>query len=226
MSDKPGHDTLATTAYAVLADLLREQIVSGELAAGTHLTISGVARKYGVSHMPVREALQRLSGEGLLVMNPHRGARVRSIDAQFVRNIYDLRGVIEGMLGRLSVAHLREADLEQGFCIHRALCEAVRNEDVPEVLDLNREFHHLIYRRSGNPEAVALFEQYSALIASIRRRYGFSPQRLIDITVQHERILEMMRQTETSEIEELLRTHCEGARNDLLQRMSSQAGVT
>lgn len=223
LSERSGHEALTIPAYAALADLLREQIISGQLTAGTHLTISGVAHRYGVSHMPVREALQRLSGEGLLVMNPHRGAQVRSIDAQFVRNIYDLRGVVEGLLGRLSHPHVSEADLERLSRIHEAFCEAAQHEEVAKAVTLNREFHHLIYSRSGNLEAVGLFEQYSALIASMRNRYGFGLQRFTEMTVQHDGIIESLRLADGAVVEGLLRTHCEGARDDLLHRMSSQA---
>ena len=63
--------------------LLRDDIISGSLPFGSRLRIDELATRYGVSHMPIREALRELHGEGLVVIEPNRGARVRSIDLSF-----------------------------------------------------------------------------------------------------------------------------------------------
>src|SRR5918997_1452748 len=102
-------DGKSQTAYSALTDILREEIVSGRLAAGSRLTVEDLASRYGVSTMPVREALQRLRGEGIIVLLPHRGARVVSLDENLVSNIYDLRGAIESLLARRSLPNLTNA---------------------------------------------------------------------------------------------------------------------
>ncbi len=87
----------ATTAMRVAADL-RQRILTGEFAPGSRLKIDDIAAICAVSHMPVRGALHMLEREGVLDVLPHRGAVIRPVDARFVRNVYDLRAAIEGML--------------------------------------------------------------------------------------------------------------------------------
>ena len=91
---------LATPTYARVCELLRKDILSGQFPPGARLKIAELSQAYGVSQMPIREALQQLQGEGLLDILPNRGASVRTVDARMVRNIYDLRGAIESMLVR------------------------------------------------------------------------------------------------------------------------------
>lgn len=207
-------------AYELLSDKLRDQIISGELPAGTKLTIAMVASRYGVSQMPVREAFQRLCGEGLITLHPHRGATVRSIDAAFVQSIYDLRGAIEALLGRLGAPHLMPEDLDRLQVVHADITQAVAANDIKRIVELNNQFHHLIYRHSGNTEALRLFEQYSALVGSLRSRFGFGAGRLQTIILQHASILGALRAHDVPLLEHLLRAHCEGAKADLLARLN------
>ena len=88
------------TTSSTLGDRIREDIVAGQLAFGSRLTLDALAARYAVGHMPIREALRQLQGEGLLLLTPNRGARVRAVDVEFVRNIFDLRIAIEAMLAR------------------------------------------------------------------------------------------------------------------------------
>ena len=69
----------ASTAIVSVAQRIRDDIVAGRLAFGDRLTIDALANRYEVSHMPVREALRELQGDGLVVIEPNRGARVRTI---------------------------------------------------------------------------------------------------------------------------------------------------
>src|SRR6266508_1850881 len=99
--------------YAALRDVLRAEILSGKIPAGTRLTTASLVERFGFSQMPVREALQALHGEGLIEIQPHRGAGVLPLDITRVRNIYDLRAAIEGLLVRLAVPNLTNAALSQ-----------------------------------------------------------------------------------------------------------------
>ena len=77
---------------AIIGDL-----VSGQFTPGMHLTIDALTSRYGVSHMPIREALRQLEGEGILISIVHRGFRIEAITEGYIRNIYDIRVGIESM---------------------------------------------------------------------------------------------------------------------------------
>lgn len=81
---------IPSPSYRRIQDLIRDDIVAGRLTPNLHLKTADLATRYGVSANPVREALQRLEGEGLVVILPNRGARVRAIDEPFLRNILDI----------------------------------------------------------------------------------------------------------------------------------------
>ncbi|WP_285295287.1 GntR family transcriptional regulator [Aureimonas altamirensis] len=70
---------------AIIGDLMR-----GDFNPGTHLTIDALTARYGVSHMPIREALRQLEGEGILVSLAHKGFRIEAISESYIRNIYDI----------------------------------------------------------------------------------------------------------------------------------------
>src|SRR3954468_23049764 len=94
-----------------IPQLLRDDIIAGQLPFGSRLRIEELAGRYGVSHMPVREALRVLHGEGLVVIEPNRGARVRPIHITFVEDLFDIRSAIETMLARRASERRTDAHL-------------------------------------------------------------------------------------------------------------------
>src|SRR6187551_3093418 len=92
--------TGATKQGASIYALIRDDIISGRLAANERLIVADLAAKHQTSTNPVREALQMLRGEGFVVISPNRGARVRPIDQNFVRDIYEIGVLIEPALTR------------------------------------------------------------------------------------------------------------------------------
>ena len=81
---------------------IREAIQTGRLAQGERLVVADVARMFGVSVGPVREAIRRLTGDGLVVFTPHRGASVRAYTERDVRDVFQLREAIEGYAAKLA----------------------------------------------------------------------------------------------------------------------------
>src|SRR5690242_6940130 len=95
----------------MIRDRVRDDIVAGKLPFGSRLTLDLLAARYSVGHMPIREALRQLEGEGLVVLAPNRCARVRGVDVRFAENIFDLRIAIEAMLTRRAAERIERAHL-------------------------------------------------------------------------------------------------------------------
>ena len=120
---------------------IREDIVAGRLRLGSRVTIDDLASRYGVSHMPIREALRELHGEGLVVIEPNRGARIRPIDLAFVENFFDTRSALEVVLTRRA-ARLSTSELTQDLWrIEGQLEDHMERGESAEVLSTNRAFH-------------------------------------------------------------------------------------
>jgi len=220
MRSEVPNSAIGVPSYILLRDQLRENIISGKIPAGARLLPVEIARRFGVSQTPVRGALQQLEGEGLITIFPHREARVRLFDEHFVRNICDLWGVIEGLMARLSIPRLTPAVMEKLNDISECLRIAIESGDMSSRLSLNQEFHRTIYVLSENSEALGIFEKYLGLIEALHNRYGFHPQRGPKILEDHAAILKALHSQDTALVEELVRLHCEGARDDLLACMS------
>jgi DNA-binding GntR family transcriptional regulator len=133
-------------------DLIRDAILSGDLAPGTHLNERDIARQMGVSRVPVREAFRRLSYEGLIATSPNRGAYVRYFTEQDIAEMFDLRATLEGMACQIIVAERAFAEKDwmvlQGYI--EARNRAIAAEDYDQWLENEVGFHDYIMPRANS----------------------------------------------------------------------------
>lgn len=210
--------------YAALRDHLRTEILTGVIPADARLTTAFLVERYGFSQMPIREALQALEGEGLIEIQPHKGARVLPLDPRRVRNIYELRTVIESLLARLSLPNLTNAATAELAKLHAAMKVVAAKRDSAALFALNHQFHDLIYGHADNAEALAIYDRYASLLGSLRASFGFSAERMQRMIREHGEILDALRKQDPERLEAVVRTHCDGAKEDLLARIAREWG--
>lgn len=164
-----------------IAAALREQIANGEMKDGMRLVERDLAERFGVSRVPLREALRRLEAEGLVQIHPNRGAAVRTLSLRDVREIYELRMLLEGDAIYRAVQHMDEETLKRAALVHGLLGKARTSNKQGE---LNREFHALLYRPCGNERQLSAIW---ALRAQVERYERLQTTLLADTpTFQHE----------------------------------------
>lgn len=128
----------ASTAYEHVRATLRAAVLDGTLPAGARLVQTELAAALGVSTTPVREALRDLAKEGLVLFDAHRGAVVRPLKIEEVREIYQLRMTLEPLMVARVIERLTDEQLESA----RTFCRAMEQEpDIGAWVNLNREFH-------------------------------------------------------------------------------------
>ncbi len=127
-----------TTDTHGIALRIRDDIIEGTLQFGGRVTIDALATRYGVSHMPVREALRELRGEGLVVIEPNRGARVRTVDVSFVENLFETRTAIEVMMVRRAAARCTPHDIAEIRAIEQVLEQHIASGDHASVVAENQ----------------------------------------------------------------------------------------
>jgi DNA-binding GntR family transcriptional regulator len=160
-----------TTAYVSKTDLVvalvRELIVTGELAAGQQLRQRDLARRFGVSQTPVREAMRRLESEGLLQCDTHRGFTVRTSADGPVRESCQIRAALESVAASLAAGKI-DAD---GLARLGELNDRMRAlaDDDPAYPDLNREFHFIVYEYAGSPLLLSLMRLVWASLRGSQR---------------------------------------------------------
>jgi DNA-binding GntR family transcriptional regulator len=143
------------TATAFVEATLRTAILSGRLAGGTPLRQEDLAAAFGVSRMPVREALRQLEAQALLDFVPHKGAVVTEISAADAADTYAIRMALEPAALTLSIPNLTEVQFARAADLLRDMdAEA----DPGRMGELNRRFHMTLYEAAPHPKLLALTE--------------------------------------------------------------------
>ena len=138
----PGaHSSVQAQIYA----RLREAILDGNLEPGQRLLQDELAAELAVSRMPVREALLRLEADGLVNFHPYKGFTVVTFTQDDLKEIYFLRGVLEGTAAELAAININEADLGKIDKLCQRMAQSFENGQYDEMPHLNAEFHQSVY---------------------------------------------------------------------------------
>jgi DNA-binding GntR family transcriptional regulator len=212
-------DDALTTASLTIRDRVRADIVAGTLPFGSRLTLDLLARRYSVGHMPVREALRQLEGEGLVVLAPNRCARVRAVDVEFARNIFDVRIAVEAMLARRAAERIESRHIARLESIQAEFEAHARKHDFEALLSLNRDFHDVVNEAAQNPEAARMLERHWHVIAALWNRYGYGEKRVAGVISDHRQIIEALAARDAEVSACLAMAHAAKAKQALIGRM-------
>ena len=145
----------AHLARSEIEETLRNAILDGRLPCGTAIRQEALAKLFGVSRMPVREALRQLEAQGLLQVVQYKGAVVAPLIEDNSLETYELRQLLEAQALRLSVPLLSKEDFEEA----ESYIEALEIEkDFGKIGTLNRQFHQALYCKAPNKKLLALIE--------------------------------------------------------------------
>jgi DNA-binding GntR family transcriptional regulator len=200
-----------------VAGRIRDEIARGVINFGEQLRIADLATRYGVSAMPIREALRQLNGEGLITLAPNRTARVREVSEEYLHQLFDMHLAVEGVLARAAAASWLKADTKSLLALHEELEAAVACADADGVLAVNRRFHAFIYERSNNPDAFATIERHWFLMAALWKHYGYSESRFPAVINDHWHIIKALDNADVVGVGFLVGAHVLKARENLLE---------
>lgn len=146
------HKTLANT----IADRLRQEILSDQYVGGTQLKQDALAKAFGVSRIPVREALIQLEAEGLIQLIPHKGAIVTSLSRDEVNDVFDLRLLLEARLFKDSIPRLNDSDFTALDDIQGQFALAIKEVNLTQWGKLNTQLHTKLYSRAELPHTATI----------------------------------------------------------------------
>jgi DNA-binding GntR family transcriptional regulator len=195
------------------ASLLRAEILNGTSAPGALLAESAVAKRLGVSRVPIREALFALEREGLVEFSPTGRAFVKALTPQDFEELYVLRLALEPLASRLAAPALK-ADISN---LEKNLAATRRARSVQEVTLLDLEFHQLILEASGNARLLKLWRslrgELELWLGRLHRSHQLQTKETLKETVDaHQSIVESFRTQAPSVCERLMREHILGWR--------------
>lgn len=203
---------------------IRDGIISGAYAPGSHLTAQGLASASGLSRTPVREAMRRLHAEGLITFIPHRGAFVAHLDERDIHKIYDLRVVLEGYAAETAareatgeqIASLEALADEMADAIERAAPSVVE-----QVARVNDAFHKLIITSAASPRletALASIVEVPLVLRTFRR---YSLEEMRRSMHQHLELAMALRARDGTWAKSVMTSHILSGRNALLRGLSA-----
>jgi DNA-binding GntR family transcriptional regulator len=210
--------TGASTEGASVYELIRDDITEGRLKANERLVVADLAQRHGTSTNPVREALQLLRGEGFVIFSHNRGARVRPIDQDFVRDIYEIGVLIEPALTRWFVSMATDEDIVELERIQR-LIEENNFADPLRHSELDTAFHTVMYQRHYNRHAAELWWKHREVLRAVSRRFNFTLARRAQVLRDHRELIELIKAGEAEKAAELVGRHVEGSGRHILEHM-------
>lgn len=203
-----------------LFEIIRDDIIAGRLKPNERLVVADLAERLGTSTNPVREALQLLRGEGFVIFSPNRGARVRPIDHDFVRNIYEISVLIEPALTQWFVGMATDADIAELERIQRLIED---NNFVDPVLHsgLDVQFHTVVYQRHYNRHAAEIWWRHREVLRAVNQRFNYTLARRSQVIRDHREMIELVKAGEAEKAAAVVARHVEGSGRHLLEQMRS-----
>jgi DNA-binding GntR family transcriptional regulator len=182
--------TLADRVY----EALRNRILEGDLLAGEFIREQEVSDALGVSRTPVREALGRLASEGFLKRIPRHGFRIPEEPLVDVLELYPIVSSLELLAGRLALPNLGEEDIQRLKSINARLAagadsKKTNREHVREMVELNNQFHRVLWKRSGNRRLMDLLEDVSSQVLRLEIWYYSYPDHTEQSVLEHGQII-------------------------------------
>lgn len=203
-------DRLGDTVY----ERIREEVLSGALPAGTRLSVPAIAARLDVSRSPVRDAVLRLTQEGLAREEPRRGAVVARITAADLVTLYEVREVLEGLAARLAVENAGRRLVDNLADVTRRHEAAVQASDLAGHFEADTTFHRLIREAGGNPEVCHMLDRIGGKVRLAMRTTSVTAgprQALRD----HKAILAAIRKGDPVHAESVARAHISRLRTAL-----------
>jgi len=193
---------------------LKEAIIKGELAQGSKVTEDEIAKQYGISRGPLREAIRRLEGLRLLVRKPHAGTRVVTLTHSMMEEIYMVREALEGMSARLAAKRMTEDEVEELRQLlekHESTIDQSQGKEYFQ-REGDLDFHFRVAQASNNQWLMDLLSsELYQLLRMCRHRSSQTPERPLRALQEHKQITEAIANRDPELAEILMRRHISGA---------------
>lgn len=193
-----------TNEYLPLRDVvfntLRDAILTGKLVPGERLMENQLAEKLGVSRTPVREALRMLELENLVELVPRKGAQVLDMSEKDIVNILEVRSALEGLATSVACKKMSKEDLQQLKNMEVDFEKAVAENDVEHFVDIDEDFHDLIFAATENDKLINIFRNLRIQLYRYRMAQAKNNETSMSTIVAHHRSI--IRAIENHDVEE------------------------
>lgn len=195
-------------AYIQAYEYIRDRILNGEIERGTKLVEERLAEEMGISRTPVRDSIRKLEQEGLI-----KDKRVVNPSDNDLRDIFQVRTLLEGFAARHCSMYMSEGDLKQ----LKKCVEIGRTGTMEQVMAANKEFHEIIIGATNNPVMIDIFERMQSIIYLFRKTVVYHKRPLL--IEEHQEIYDAIAVHDADEAERLMKAHLQLDLEFCLHRM-------
>lgn len=204
---------------------IRADIIAGRIGVGAHITAGPIAKQLGISRTPVREALRRLDAEGLVVLVANRGAHVQGTNWNEIKEIFDLRILLEGYAAELSAQSMTDEAIANLAELNREMQDlAAQREDqyLLKIREKNAAFHRLIIEGAQNRRLSALIGAVVEGHLVLQTYQNFSDRDLARSMESHEELVEAISARNGAWAGSVMRSHLYGAKQVMVHNRDAR----
>lgn len=191
--------------------LVRDGILSGQFAEGQRLREAELSATFGVSRTPIREALRRLVAEGLLVGEPHKGVLIATLSEEEVQELFTLRALLEGFAAGRAAERITDEGMAQLLGLEAEMesiiGDADAGQDLRPVVELNTEFHELVFSFSANVQLISFIKILNHMPIAERTFRRYTEEGVRRSLACHKQILAALEARDPEWAEAAMRNH-------------------
>ena len=203
----------------LVLDAIRQAIIEGDLKPRERLMEIQLAEELGVSRTPIREALRKLELEGFIVMIPRKGAYVADISFKDIADVYEIRAALEGLAAALAAERITDEELEEMERLLVGKAEAIAQNDMEKLVDVDTRFHELIYQASRNERLFNIINNLREQIQRCRTTSLSVPGRMQQSLQEHRIITEAIQSRDTQYARQVAQEHIENAEHIMMESL-------
>jgi DNA-binding GntR family transcriptional regulator len=182
-------------------------VLEGVLTPGEKVPERTLCEKLGVSRTPMREALKVLAADGLLSLEPNKGARVRAITVEDLEEVFPVMAALEALAGELACANISDDLLLELKTAHEKMLEHYRDSDMPNYFKQNERIHEIIFDATENSTLLSMYQSLSIRVRSARYLANMTPARWKQAVTEHEEMIIALDNRDSKELGAILKRH-------------------
>lgn len=203
----------------VVFNTLREAIFKGDIEPGERLMEIKLAEKLGVSRTPIREAIRMLQLEGLVNMTPRKGSVVAEISNEDLKNVLEVRIVLEKLAVEKACLNISEDEIQQLNDNIKLFKKVVNGNDPNEIAKIDVEFHDIIYKSTGNDRLIQILSNIREQMYRYRLEYIKDQDTRCTVLSDHEKLIEAIVKKDTEEAKKIIVGHIEHQKKTICKNM-------
>lgn len=195
-----------------IVDIIRERILKGEYKIGEKIKENQIASELRVSRTPIREAFKQLENEGLIDYIPNRGCFAKGFTRRDIEDLYAVRKALEILAVEWAVDRITPEQIDQLQEQSDLMEFYTTRKDGKKVLEINSDFHSVIYNATGSRFMAQVLHSYKEYIEQTRRAIFDGGEYLEEIFQEHQVVLEAIKARDTEGAKEAMARHLDGSK--------------